>query len=146
MLPIYAYFYSIYPLTFILDNCFSCNHLDTSFYCYICSDNTILTQTINSSIQKIILNSNLNLSTHQLHNLIHTISSHPSFTFPPLSLYPYSLNSTLKGLIPISLIQALDPFDISYSNASQLIIQILLKISDQLYHNIWIPYCINFFH
>jgi ribonuclease HI len=146
ILPTHAYLHSIYPSIFISPNCFSCNHPDTPSHWYSCPDNTLLTQTINTSIHDIISNNNLNLPPYQLNNLIHTIISHPSFNPSPSQLYPYSRYSTLKGLIPVTLIQSLDPFEISYSQASQIIIKILLKISDQLYNNIWIPYCSNFSH
>ena len=144
ILPTNFYFHSIYPSIYISPNCFSCNSPDTSSHWYTCSNITSLWQIINSSIHEIISNANLNLPPHQLNNLIHTISSHPSFNPSPSTLYPYSLHSTLKGLISKPLVQSLDPFNISYSHASQLIIQILLKISDQIYNNIWIPYCTNF--
>jgi hypothetical protein len=146
ILPTNFYFHSIYPSVYISSNCFSCNSLDTSSHWYTCPNSTPLTQIINSSIHEIISIANLNLPPYQLNNLIYTISSHPSFNPLPSTLYPYSLHSTLKGLIPKPLIQSLDPFEISYSHASQLIIQILLKISDQIYNNIWIPYCTNFSH
>ena len=144
ILPTHAYLHNIYPHIFTSSNCYSCNNLESSSYWYTCPNHTSLTQIINTSIHDTFTNANLNLSSHQLNNLIHTISSHPAFNLQPSQLYPFFLNSTLKGLIPISLIQSLDPFEISYSNASQLIIQLLLKISNQLYSNIWIPYCINF--
>ena len=138
ILPTHAYFHSIYPSIFTSPNCFSCNCPDTPFHWYSCPDNTLLTQTVHNSIHNTIFNANLNFPTYQLNNLVHTIASHPSFKPSPSRLYPYSLHSTLKGLIPITLAQSLDPFDISYSQASQIIIQILLKVSDQLYNNIWI--------
>ena len=146
ILPTHAYFHSIYPSIFTSSNCFSCNCPDTPFHWYSCPDNTLLTQTVYNSIHDTIFNANLNFPTYQLNNLVHTIASHPSFKPSPSRLYPYSLHSTLKGLIPIALAQSLDPFDISYSQASQIIIQILLKVSDQLYNNIWISYCSNFAH
>ena len=146
ILPTNFYFHSIYPSIFTSPNCFSCNSLDTSSHWYTCPSNTPLIQNINTAIHDIISNANLNLTPYQLNNLIYTISSHPSFNLLPSTLYPYSLHSTLKGLIPKPLIQSLNPFDISYSQASQLIIQILLKISDLTYNNIWIPYCTNFSH
>ena len=143
ILPTHAYFHNIYPYLFTSPNCFSCNNLDSSSHWYMCTSHT-LTQIINSTIHNTLSNSNLDLSSSQLYNLIYTISSHPAFHPQPSQLYPFSLHSTLKGLIPISLIKSLDPFDISYFNASQLIIKLLLNIFDQLYNNIWIPYCTNF--
>ena len=132
ILPTHAHFHNIYPHIFTSPNCFSCNNLDSLSYWYTCPNHTLLNQTINSSIYDTITNSNLELSSYQLNNLIHTISSHPAFNLLLFQLYSFSLNFTLKGLIPISLIQSLDLFEISYSNAFQLIIRLLLKISDQL--------------
>ena len=143
ILPTHAYFHNIYPYLFTSPNCFSCNNPDSSSHWYMCTSHT-LTQIINSTIHNTLSNYNLDLSSPQLNNLTYTISSHPAFHPQPSQLYPFSLHSTLKGLIPISLIKSLDPFDIPYSNASQLIIKLLLNIFDQLYNNIWIPYCINF--
>ena len=143
-LPTHFYFHSILPNLFLSSNCFQCNLPDSSSHWYTCSSHNSLTQIINSCISETISKFNLNLSTLELSYLKHTISSHPSFSPHPSPLYPYSLHSTLKGLIPIPLIQSVQTFDLSYSLASQLIIQTLLKISNQLYDQIWKTYCINF--
>ena len=143
-LPTHFYFHSIFPNLFLSSNCFQCNLPDSSSHWYTCSSHNSLTQIINSCISETISKFNLNLSTLELNYLKHTISSHPSFSPHPSPLYPYSLHSTLKDLIPIPLIQSVQTFDLSYSLASQLIIQTLLKISNQLYDQIWKTYCINF--
>ena len=143
-LPTHFYFHSILPNLFLSSNCFQCNLPDSSSHWYTCSSHNSLTQIINSCISETISKFNLNLSTLELSYLKYTIFSHLSLSPHPSPLYPYSLHSTLKGLIPIPLIQSVQTFDLSYSLASQLIIQTLLKISNQLYNQIWKTYCINF--
>ena len=143
-LPTHSYFHSISPNIFPSSYCFQCNLPESPTHWYTCSHYNLLLQIIHLSISETISSFTLNFSHHELNYLIHTISSHPSFSLHSSSHYPYSLHSIFRGLISTPLIQCILPFDISYSIASQIIIQILIKISNQLYNQIWKSYCINF--
>ena len=54
-----------------------------------------------------------------------------------------SLFSTLSGFIPLDIISTLYEFTSSSKSACSLTILLLLHINQQIYTNIWIPYCIS---
>jgi len=54
-----------------------------------------------------------------------------------------SLLSTLSGLIPLDIISTLYELTTSSKSACSLTISLLLHINQQIYTNIWIPYCIS---
>ena len=86
----------------------------------------------------------MDLSKNQQEELIHKICSHYAFNYLPLQSNLHYLDITLKGLIPKSLIDTVQSYNISYKLASQTIIAILLKVNELFYEQIWKPYCINF--
>ena len=55
---------------------------------------------------------------------------------------PY-LFFTLSGFIPLDIISTLYEFTLSSKSACSLTISLLLHINQQIYTNIWIPYCIS---
>src|SRR5260363_235043 len=54
-----------------------------------------------------------------------------------------SLFSTLSGFIPLDIISTLYEFTPSSKSACSLTISLLLYSNQQIYTNIWIPYCIS---
>ncbi|CAG8832565.1 13830_t:CDS:1, partial [Gigaspora margarita] len=86
----------------------------------------------------------LELSNLELQELEQKLANYQAFsTFQP-SFDLYYIETILKGLIPISIIQSIQSFNIFYKIASITIIQILLDINKQIYDQIWISYCCNF--
>ena len=104
----------------------------------------MLNQIIQTSTNQIIFNKLPDLDTYQKNDLIHKILHHPALN--PLYILPNTLypNLTLKELIPKSLITTVQNFDIPYKTASQVIVDILLKINEQSYEQLWKTYCILF--
>src|ERR1043165_6336878 len=125
-------------------NCFRCNLPDSNLHWLTCSNPSLITNIINSSIQHILSKTDLNLTTTLLHELIRKIQNHPSFDRIPFQTNSFYLDLTLKGLIPKALIETIHNYNIPTKIASQTIIQILLDINDQIYSQIWKPYCIDF--
>src|SRR5690242_1169766 len=54
-----------------------------------------------------------------------------------------SLISTLSGLVPTDLISTIHNTSIPYRTATSLSIKVLLHLNQQIYKQIWIPYCIS---
>ena len=143
-LPTYSYLHTIFPKILLSPNCFHCNLPVTSSHWLTCQSSTHLKQIIQSAISEVINNADTDLPSAQLSNLIQSIYTHPSFDPVPTFLDPYSLNTTIKGLIPTPLIQSLQSANIPYKQASQLVIKILIKTSEEIYEQIWKPYCSAF--
>src|ERR1043165_4757719 len=143
-LPTYFHFYKIYAHIFYNTNCFHCSLPDSPTHWRLCSNSSLISNLIQTSISEHINQADLNLSKNQQKELICKISNHYAFNF----LFPqsnlYHLDITLKGLIPKSLIDTVQSFNILYKLASQTIIAILLKVNKLFYEQIWKPYCINF--
>ena len=74
-----------------------------------------------------------------LHTKILTLNS---FKLHNLSYIP-SLISTLSGLVPTDLIFSIHNTSIPYYTATSLFIKLLLHLNQQIYKQIWIPYCIS---
>jgi len=143
-LPTYFHFHKIYPYTFYNNNCFNCNLADSLTHWHTCSNPSLIFNIIQTSISEYINHTDLDLSTNQQEELIHKISNHYAFYPIPLQTNQHYLDITLKGLIPKSLIEIVQNFNISYKLVSQTIIAILLKVNELSYEQIWKPYCINF--
>src|SRR5260364_332661 len=109
-----------------------------------CQNPLLINQIVLTAISEVVRSSDLELPDSQYNSLTQLIYTHPSFNPTPTFLYPYSLDSTLKGLIPIPLIQTVQSPDISYKQTSQIIVKSLLKVSEEAYEQIWKPYCSAF--
>jgi len=74
-----------------------------------------------------------------LHTEILTLNSFKLHNYPHIP----SLIFTLSGLVPIDLISTIHNSSISYRTATTLSIKLLLHLNQQIYKQIWIPYCIS---
>src|SRR5260363_155805 len=132
-LPSYFHFRSIYPNLFPNTNCFIYNTPDSPNHWLLCSGTNNINQIILTAITNTINSTDLDLSSNTISQLIQTIYNHPAFYLSPALLSPYYIQTTLKGLIPSHLIQDLRPFYLSSKLASQIIIKILLQVSELSY-------------
>ena len=140
----YFHYYKIFPYLYTNPNCFQCNQPDSYFHWLTCNNSFLIHNIIQNTIHNILQKSKLELSNLELQELEHKLANHQAFsTFQP-SPNLYYIETILKGLIPIPIIQSIQSFNISYKIASTTIIQILLDINEQIYDQIWIPYCCNF--
>jgi ribonuclease HI len=133
-----------YPHKFCNTNCFCCNTPDSSTHWRLCSNPTLLTDIIQNTITKHINQTNLDLSKKEQDKLIYNIRNNEAFHQIPLYYNSFYLDIILKGLIPKSLVQAIQNFNIPYKLASYIIINMLLEINELCYEKLWKPYCIKF--
>src|SRR5260363_32560 len=140
-LSTHSHLHTIFPNTFSSANCFECRMPDSSSHWRTCQNLSLINQIVLTAILEVVRSSDLELPDSQYNSLTQLIYTHPSFNPTPTFLYPYSLDSTLKGLIPTPLIQTVQSPDISYKQASQIIIKSLLKVSEEAYEQIWKLYC-----
>ena len=84
------------------------------------------------------------MSVNLVSNLHTEILTLNSFKLHNLSHIP-SLISTLSGLVPTNLISTIHNTSIPYCIATSLSIKLLLHLNQQIYKQIWIPYCISHF-
>ena len=82
------------------------------------------------------------MSTNLVSNLHKKILTLNSFKLHNFSHTP-SLISTLSGLVSTDLISTIHNTSISYHTATSLSIKLLLHLNQQIYKQIWIPYCIS---
>ncbi|RIB25909.1 hypothetical protein C2G38_2164780 [Gigaspora rosea] len=118
--------------------------IPTALYALFCSGTNNINQIILTAITNTINSTNLDLSSNTISQLIQTIYNHPAFHLSPALLFSYYIQTTLKGLIPSHFIQDLRPFYLSTKLASQIIIKILLQVSELSYEQLWKPYCSQF--
>ena len=86
----------------------------------------------------------MEITEYDLNTLNNLIINHYSLQLPTQLHNSTSLLSTLKGLIPYSLIDTIKPFVHTSQIASQIIIKLLLKLNLQIHELIWKPYCTQF--
>jgi hypothetical protein len=82
------------------------------------------------------------MSANSVSNLHQEILTLNSFKLHNFSHIP-SLISTLSGLVPIDLISTIHNTSIPYRIATSLSIKFLLHLNQQIYKQLWIPYCIS---
>jgi ribonuclease HI len=143
-LPTYFFYHKRYPNIFHNTHCFHCGSVDSISHWRTCTNPALFNHIIFTSITVYLNSIDLNLSTAEHHELIRKIQKHPAFDLIAYQHYDFYIDITLKGLIPISLIETIQSYDISYRLASDITINLLLKINEQIYEQLWKPYCINF--
>src|ERR1043165_8237556 len=144
-LPTQVFLHNRYPSIFTDTNCFKCNLPNSPTHWCSCSNTfNTLSNIIYTSVNQILLKTDLDLSPSQLQELVSKICHHPCFDRILFQSNLHFIDITLKGLIPKSLIEVIRNFNISSQSASQLVIKTLLHINEQIYERIWKPYCIEF--
>ena len=99
-----------------------------------CTNASLITEIINSSVHHILSLTDLNLTACQLQELSYKICTHPAFDQTPFQPNSHFRNLILKGLIPQALIHTFQNYNISTRIASKTITKILLHINDQVYN------------
>jgi hypothetical protein len=120
--------------------CNFCNSNDSSTHWLYCPNISTLPNIINTTIPLLLQKYLPDLSISDTHfltsQLLNTLTS--SNTFNNSSL---PSNLIIRGLVPNSLIQLLIPYTQSKSLASQLLISLLLSINQNIFDQLWKPYC-----
>ena len=143
-LPTHSLYHNLYPTTFQHTICFHCGALDSPLHWLNCSSSTLLQYIINTCINQYLNSTEVDLIPDQKTELIQLIQQHEAFNLVAVHQSSHYLELTLKGLIPNSLIRTVQNFHIPYKQASHIIIELLLKINEQVYEQLWKPYCTNF--
>jgi hypothetical protein len=121
-------------------NCHQCNQQSSSLHWTICPSNSLLLNLINNSLIATINSTKLDISATQIFTLHHQIKNLDSMTLHSFA-NKLSLSSTLTGLIPTDIISILNEITLSQKKATTLTIQFLLHLNQQIYKQLWIPYC-----
>jgi ribonuclease HI len=122
--------------------CHKCNQISTPLHWALCSTNQPIQNLIHTSLRATLncnsLNTSLNIanSLHQQILNLNSLQIHNTSNLP-------SLISTLSGLIPLDIIQTINNEIQSHKISTTLSIKFLLHLNNQLYTQIWIPYCIS---
>jgi hypothetical protein len=101
----------------------------------------LLYSLIDISLQHTINTKTLDTTPNTITNLYNQIKLLSSMTIHSIPDLP-SIFSTLTGLIPNELIDIIANLS-SKKVAITLVIKFLLHLNQQIYHKIWIPYCIS---
>ena len=104
-------------------------------------NNNILQDIISQSVNETLNTANLEITESQLYILQNLITQHPSLQLSSNTFNTISLYTSLKGLLPHTLIQITRPYTNSLHIASQLIIKLFLKLNSKIYEQLWLPYC-----
>jgi ribonuclease HI len=121
-LPTYSHFQIIYPNIYTDSDCFNCNKPNSHSHWRFCTNPSLLNNIISTSITQIIQNNTLDLVHSQQNELIYKLlrylNINSTLSSPDTNLTEF----ILKGLIIKPLIQTIQNYNISYKDASQLII------------------------
>src|SRR5437868_2464521 len=109
-----------------------------------CYNITLLSQIIQQSTTQTLNSANLEISENELNTLNNLITNYYSLQLLTQPNNIINLHSTLKGLIPFSLIDTIRPFTNTKQIATQITIKLLLKTNLQIHEQIWKPYCTQF--
>jgi ribonuclease HI len=122
--------------------CHQCNQTSSSLHWVTCPSTQTVYHLISNSLKSILNTTNLDMSANLVSDLHTEILTLNSFKLHNFSHTP-SLISTLSGLVPIDLISTIQNSSIPYRTATTLSIKLLLHLNQQIYKQIWIPYCIS---
>jgi len=121
-------------------NCHQCNQISTSLHWTICPSSHLLNNLIDNSLKHVLNTSTLDTSlriVYDLHNQIKNLNCMQNYNIPNSP----SLTTTLSGLISYELIDSIKDITLSTKTATTLSIKFLLHLNQQIYTQIWIPYC-----
>jgi ribonuclease HI len=122
--------------------CHQCNQTSSSLHWTLCPSTHTIYHLISNSLNCILNATALDMSANSVSNLHQEILTLNSFKLHNFSHLP-SLISTLSGLVPIDLISTIYNTSIPYRIATSLSIKFLLHLNQQIYKQLWIPYCIS---
>jgi ribonuclease HI len=143
-LPTLLHLYNLHPNIFTHNNCLSCNNQEDPQHWLFCSKNQSINTLILQTIKDFFTPTILNLSTQTTQELHNQLINHSSLQHQqPFQNYP-TIETTLQGFIPSSFIDLLATFTDTHKTATKLTIQFFLKLSNNIYEQIWKPYCIKF--
>jgi len=144
ILPTSTYLYNLYPNKFTKYTCPHCNQNDSYSHWLYCSNQPTLSNIIQNCITQIITAQSLNLDTIQVQQLQQSLLDHhclqPSYPHNPNTV---SINTTLQGFIPTSIIDTIRQYTNSYKIATHFTVKLLIQISQHIYQDRWKPYCIH---
>jgi len=142
ILPTLTNLHTLYPQHFPDNNCITCNTHEHSLHWMLCPNPTKLNNIIQQTIHNTI--SSLDIPTHDLLDLQYTLTQHPCLSFNNTTSLQTNIFSTLQGFIPTDLITTFRQYSFSHQESTTMTIQLLTKISQQTYEQIWKPYCSRF--
>jgi ribonuclease HI len=144
ILPTLSYSHNLYPSLFPNINCITCNQHEQPYHWITCPNNNKLLSIIHNAIINTINLASLEISNNELQNLHHSLIHHYCLSFSQLpNLTSTTIYTTLQGFIPEAVIGIIRQYS-TLNNATQLCIKLLSKISDEIYEQLWKPYCAKF--
>src|SRR5260364_162441 len=141
MLPTLPYINSLNSKYSKHTRCISCSQPKNQFHWLYCTCYNNITQIIQNTITQFAFSEIPDITALQIQQLRTDLFNHnclnptwcPSFNTP-------SFSTTFYGFISIPLIDTISRYS-SYKIASNIAIKILLKIFDNIYDQLWKPYC-----
>ena len=100
----------------------------------------IIIQTITESLNTV----DLEIIQSELQILQNTIIHHLSLQILANFTNTPNIYTTIKGLIPHTLIQTIRHYTNSLYAVAQITIKLLLKLNSTIYEQLWIPYCTQY--
>ena len=121
--------------------CHQCGQVSSHLHWINCPSDQTLLSLINSSLHHVINTNTLDASDKSINDLHCQIKQLYCMSIHNMSDIP-SIHSTLSGLVPDEIILTVSAWT-SRKIAITLVIKFLLHLNQQIYHKIWIPYCIS---
>lgn len=143
-LPTLSHFHNLYPNIYTNINCISCNTYEHSYHWIICPNSTPISSIISQTITQTLTPNSIDLSEHQLSQLHYLLLQLPCLSpnTPNPANHP-DFYTTIRGYIPKAIIDSINTYTNSHKAALNITIKFLLKLSHNIYEQIWKPYCTN---
>jgi ribonuclease HI len=142
-LPTLSQLHIHYPTLITTNQCTYCNQIDNTTHWMYCPNNTIISNiiklVITETTQKLL--SDISVSDKQLLASYLTNYLTPNNNYHEPYYLPYNL--IIRGLIPTSLTTLITSLTLSKQLASQFLISLLLTINQNIFEQIWKPYCLH---
>ena len=140
-LPTLFHFHKLYPQLINNANCITCNSLEHPFHWLTCPNTVNLSKVISESIITTITYRTLDISSIQLQELQYQLTQHSSLSLNNIQIQQTNIYTTIQEYIPKDIISTIQPYTTSRKEALSITIKLLLKLSNNIYEQIWKPYC-----
>src|SRR5690242_11330760 len=134
ILPTLPYLYIQYPDIFPNTNCIICKNHKGHTHWLTCPGLPDLKLTIKDTIQEFFHSSRLDIMTSQLHDLHNKLSNLYCLSLNQQQSNNINIFTTIKGYIPLLLIQTIQEYTDSHKAAITITIKFLLQFTQNIYN------------
>ena len=142
-LPTLSHLHILYPTIITNTNCITCNIYESQVHWLTCPTPQILSSVISNTILQFFNSSRLDITHIQLQNLHTELNNHSCLSLNLITNNNTNIYSTIHGFVPNTLILTIRKYTNTNQTATDITIKFLIQLSQNIYNQIWKPYCIK---